>query len=84
VSNWLRARRAIAGALSEDVMPVLLVVDSGPQHLHGCRSPVGFGAGHQVQIALLRASIAISRSDGDLAKDSLYNRNPLYPVALTN
>ena len=30
VSKWLWARRAIAGALSEDVMPVLLVVDSGP------------------------------------------------------
>jgi hypothetical protein len=62
-------------------MPVFLVVDSGLKKLHGCHSPVGFGADQQVQIVLLRTSIAVSRGDGDLAKDSLDNRDPLYSIA---
>jgi hypothetical protein len=84
VRNRLWPSRSRAGAPSEDVMPVFLVVDSGPEKLHGCHSPVGFGADQQVQIVLLRTNIAVSRGPGDLAKDSLYNRDPLYSIAFPN
>jgi hypothetical protein len=80
VRNRLWSSRSRAGALSEDVMPVFLVVDSGLKKLHGCHSPVGFGANQQVQIVLLRTSIAVSRGHRDLANDSLYNRDPLYSI----
>ena len=79
--NRLWPSRSRAGALSEDVVPVLLVVDSGLKELRARNSPVGFGANQQVQIVLLRTSIAVSRGDGDLAKDSLDNRDPLYSIA---
>ena len=77
VRHRLWSSRSRAGALSEDLMPVFLVVDSGLEKLHGCHTPVGFGAHQQVQIILLRTSIAASRGHGDLAKDSLCNRDPL-------
>ena len=38
----------------------------------------------KVQIVLLRTSIAVSRGDGDLAKDSLDNWDPLYSIAFTD
>src|SRR6202023_1489210 len=84
VRNRLWASRSRAGALSKDVMPAILVVDSGLKNLHSCHSPVGFGANQQVQIVLLRTNIAVSRGDGDLAKDSLDNRDPLCSIAFTD
>jgi hypothetical protein len=56
---------------------MILVDDSGLEHLHGCRLPVGFGADHQIQIGLLRTRIAIGCGYGDLANDSLDNRDLL-------
>src|SRR6516162_1520578 len=84
VRNWLWPRRAIAGALGEDVSPVFLIFDSGLEKLHGCRSPVGFGAYQQVQKILLRTAVAIGCSDGDFAQNSLYDGDPLYPIAFTD
>jgi hypothetical protein len=55
--NWLWPCGTTAGALSEDLAPMILVDDSGLEHLHGCHSPVGFGADHQIQIGLLRTRI---------------------------
>ena len=63
---------------------MILVDDSVLEHLHGCHSPVGFGADHQIQIGLLRTRIAIGCGYGDLANDSLDNRDLLYPIAFTN
>ena len=75
---------ATAGALSEDSAPMLLVFDSGLKKLHGGHSPVGFGADQEVQIVLLRTNIAVSRRHGDLAKDSLDNRDLLCAIAFTD
>ena len=79
--NRLGSSRSRAGAFSEYAVPVFLVVDSGLKELRARNSPVGFGADHKAQNVLLRTSIAVSRGDGDLAKDSLDNRNPLYSIA---
>jgi hypothetical protein len=81
VRHRLWPSRSLAGALSEDVVPVLLVVDSDLKKLRVGYSPVGFGADQEVQIVLLRTNIAVSRGHGDLAKDSLDNRHPLYSIA---
>src|ERR1700730_11887534 len=84
VRNRLWPSRSLAGALGEYVVPVLLVVDSVLKKLHGGHAPVGFGADQEVQIDLLRTNIAICRGDGDLAKDSLDNRDPLCSIAFTD
>ena len=81
VRNRLWPSRSLAGALGEYVVPVLLVVDSVLKKLHGGHAPVGFGADQEVQIVLLRTNIAVSRRHGDLAKDSLDNRDPLCSIA---
>jgi hypothetical protein len=65
-------------------MPVLFILDSGIEHLHGSFAPGGFRADHQVQIVLLRPYIAIGGSDGDLAKDRLNDRDPFRSVAFTD
>src|SRR3984893_5433601 len=84
VRNRLWPSRSLAGALGEYAVPVLLVVDSGLKKLHGSHSPVGFGADQEVQIDLLRTNIAFCRVHGDLAKDSLDNRDPLCSIAFTD
>jgi hypothetical protein len=63
---------------------MFFVFDSIREKLHSCHTPVGFGSDQQFQKGLLCTSIAVSRGDGDLAKDSLDNRDPLYAIAFTN
>jgi hypothetical protein len=65
-------------------VPALLVVDSGLKKLRGGHSPVGFSADQEVQIVLLRTNIAVCRGHGDLAKDSLDNRDLLCSIAFTD
>ena len=63
---------------------MFFVFDGIREKLHSCHAPVGFGSDQQVQIGLLCTSIAVSRGDGDLAKDSLDSRDPFYAIALAD
>ena len=63
---------------------MFLIFDGGREKLHGCHTPFGFGADQKAQNVLLRTNIAICRGHGDLAKDSLDNRDPLCSIALAD
>ena len=63
---------------------MFLILDSRLEKLHRRHTPVGFGADHKAQNVLLRTSIAVSRGDGELANDSLDNRDPLCSIAFTD